>query len=240
MKGSETMKKMLYLFSLLFLVLLTASSYTLAKYTDKRTFVIGVNDLKYKDKEAPKSTKGETYQLTKEAQDDIKEGEDPLSLTPEKIVEASYDGQIHQLSFDRKGVYAIQLYSGTSLDSETREIENDPSYLAAYVENPGKLHYYLGNQGVSKTPNNDLEAVNQQAAEPSKLFTTDEINSFMQVDENSSSLDEAVLTKISPASALHELLSAYQTKAERNYQGRLIVTYLGPSESLKQIEELNQ
>lgn len=236
MKGSETMKKMLYLFSLLFLVLLTASSYTLAKYTDKRTFVIGVNDLKYKDKEAPKSTKGETYQLTKEAQDDIKEGEDPLFRTPEKIVEASYDGQIHQLSFDRKGVYAIQLYSGTSLDSETTEIENDLSYLAAYVENPEKLHYYLGN----KTPNNDLETVNQQAAEPSKLFTTDETNSFMQVDENNSLLDESVLTKISPASALHELLSAYQTKAERNYQGRLIVTYLGPSESLKQIEELNQ
>lgn len=235
MKGSETMKKMLYLFSLLFLVLLTASSYTLAKYTDKRTFVIGVNDLKYKDKEAPKSTK-EIYQLTKEAQADPKEGEDPLSLTPEKIVEASYDGQIHQLSFDRKGVYAIQLYSGTSLDSETTEIENDPSYLAAYVENPEKLHYYLGN----KTPNNDLETVNQQAAEPSKLFTTDETNSFMQVDENNSSLDESVLTKISPASALHELLSAYQTNAERNYQGRLIVTYLGPSESLKQIEELNQ
>lgn len=221
---------------ILFLILLTTSSYTLAKFTDKKTYVIGVNDLKYKDKEPPAQPAEEN--LDEESNYTLKDIEMnyPLTLLPEQIVEASYDGQVHDLSFNKKGIYAIQLYSGSSLFSDSLSLKRTPNYLAAYIESPENLQFYLGNHGTLTENDTDIP----ELGEASFLNKAGDTQPLMTISEEKEELNEAVLTRIHLESPLHSLLSKYQSNYERNYQGKIILTYLGTVDELKTIKQMNQ
>lgn len=236
------MKRMNRAIAVLFLIFLTTSSYTLAKYIDKKTYVIGVNDLRYKDMEPPVRPHEEN--LVRENNDLPTDSEsNQLELIkPERVFEASYDGQTHNLSIEKKGIYAVQLYSGISLFSTSLELKNTSTCITAYIENPENLQFYLGDHGTLE------ESIDSQANErtdtvlggTSVLKKAGQAQLLMKTNEEKSEINEGILTRIVPESPLHELISDDQTNQQRNYQGKITVTYLGSSEELKTIEQMNQ
>ncbi|MEO1772248.1 hypothetical protein [Candidatus Enterococcus ferrettii] len=235
------MKRLNQTIVVLFLVFLTISSYTLAKYVDKKTYVIGINDLKYKDMAPPVRSLGE--ELGSEDDDLMNsESNEFQSIKPERVFQASYDGQVHDFSFESKGIYAIQLYSGTSLFTDSLELKDNSAYLAAYIEDPENLQFYLGDHGTLEKPADSKinEVTEPKLGEASVLKKTGETQPLMKTDEEKSEINEGILTKILPDSPLYKLIKENQTNQQRNYQGKITVTYLGPAEELKTIERMNR
>lgn len=118
------------------------------------------------------------------------------------------------------------------------------------MENPAELQVQLGDAGTVKDQNeetvdkdadeqaSDLEKV--KLGEPSTVTKIGETAPILKTSEEKVELNTDMVTKISPKSQLHTLLQPYQGKAERNYTGKIIVTYLGPSEVLEKVKELNK
>lgn len=258
------MKRNKVILTLLFLCLLTLTSYSLAKYTDKKIYVISVTDLKFNSMPPPSGarkselTKPEEpvekeTMTTESSEKQVEEAEsqtEQMEPQPEIIFEANYDGKTHELPLEKEGIYAIQLYSGESLGTDVADLADMPSYAAVYLENPAELQVQLGDAGTVKDQNeetvdkdadeqaSDLEKV--KLGEPSTVTKIGETAPILKTSEEKAELNTELVTKISPSSQLHALLQPYQGKAERNYTGKIVVTYLGPSEVLEKVKELNK
>lgn len=258
------MKRNKLILTLLFLTLLTISSYSLAKFTDKKTYVISVTDTKFKGMDPPSGARKseltkpeepvEKETITTESSEkQIEEAEsqtEQMEPQPEIIFEANYDGKTHELPLEKEGIYVIQLYSGESLGTDVTELADMPSYVAVYLENPTELQVQLGDAGTVKDQNeetvdkdtdeqdSDLEKV--KLGEPSTVTKIGETVPILKTSEEKVELNTELVTKISPNSQLHTLLQPYQGKAERHYTGKIVVTYLGPSEVLEKVKELNK
>lgn len=258
------MKRNKVILTLLFLCMLTLTSYSLAKFTDKKTYVISVTDTKFKGMDPPSGARKseltkpeetvEKETMTTESSEKQIEGseqqDESVEPQPEIIFEANYDGKTHELPLEKEGIYAIQLYSGESLGTEVADLADMPSYAAVYLENPAELQVQLGDAGTVKDQNeetvdkdadeqaSDLEEAN--LGEPSTVTKIGETAPILKTSEEKVELDTDLITKISPKSQLHILLQPYQGKAERNYTGKIVVTYLGPSEVLEKVKELNK
>lgn len=258
------MKRNKVILTLLFLCLLTLTSYSLAKYTDKKTYVISVTDTKFNGMPPPsgarksEQTKPEEpvekeTMTTESSEKQIEEAEsqtEQIEPQPEIIFEANYDGKTHELPLEKEGIYAIQLYSGESLGTDVADLADMPSYAAVYLENPTELQVQLGDAGTIKDQNEetiDKDADEQDSdlekaklGEPSTVTKIGETDPILKTSEEKVELNAELVTKISPNSQLHTLLQPYQGKAERNYTGKIVVTYLGPSEVLEKVKELNK
>lgn len=260
------MKRNKVILTLLFLCLLTFTSYSLAKYTDKKIYVISVTDSKFNGMPPPSGARNseltkpeepvEKETITTESSEkQIEEAEsqtEQMEPQPEIIFEANYDGKMHELPLEKEGIYAIQLYSGESLGTEVADLADMPSYAAVYLENPTELQVQLGDAGTVKDQNEETDSVDkntdEQASdlekvklgESSTITKIGETAPILKTSEEKVELNADMVTKISPNSQLHTLLQPYQGKAERNYTGKIIVTYLGPSEVLEKVKELNK
>ncbi|MFQ7233312.1 MAG: hypothetical protein ACLRPU_00445 [Enterococcus hulanensis] len=258
------MKRNKVILTLLFLCLLTLTSYSLAKYTDKKIYVISVTDSKFNGMPPPSGARKseltkpeepvEKEMITTESSEkQVEEAEsqtEKMEPQPEIIFEANYDGKTRELPLEKKGIYAIQLYSGESLETDVADLADMPSYAAVYLENPAELQVQLGDAGTVKDQNeetvdkdadehaSDLEKV--KLGEPSTVTKIGETDPILKTSEEKVELNTELVTKISPNSQLHTLLQPYQGKAERNYTGKIVVTYLGPSEVLEKVKELNK
>ena len=258
------MKRNKVILTLLFLCLLTFTSYSLAKYTDKKIYVISVTDSKFNGMPPPSGARKseltkpeepvEKETITTESSEkQIEEAEsqtEQMEPQPEIIFEANYDGKAHELPLEKEGIYAIQLYSGESLGTDVADLADMPSYAAVYLENPAELQVQLGDAGTVKDQNeetvdkdadeqdSDLEKV--KLGESSTVTKIGETDPILKTSEEKVELNTELVTKISPNSQLHTLLQPYQGKAERNYTGKIVVTYLGPSEVLEKVKELNK
>lgn len=258
------MKRNKVILTLLFLCLLTFTSYSLAKYTDKKIYVISVTDSKFNSMPPPSGARKSELTKPKEpveketittesSEKQIEEAEsqtEQMEPQPEIIFEANYDGKTHELPLEKEGIYAIQLYSGESLGTDVADLADMPSYAAVYLENPAELQVQLGDAGTVKDQNeetvdkdaeeqdSDLEKV--KLGESSTVTKIGETAPILKTSEEKVELNADMVTKISPNSQLHTLLQPYQGKAERNYTGKIIVTYLGPSEVLEKVKELNK
>lgn len=251
------MKRNRVITALFILILVTVSSYSLAKFYDKRTYVIQINNAAFGDKSKSVQEKSENKETVKmEAENESKtekqEVEESVEPQPEIIFEANYDGKTHELPLEKEGIYTIQLYSGESLGTEVADLADMPSYAAVYVENPAELQVQLGDAGTVKDQNEETDNVNKDAdeqvsdleeaklGEPSTVTKIGETDPILKTSEEKVELNTKLVTKISPKSQLHTLLQSYQGKAERNYTGKIVVTYLGPSEVLEKVKELNK
>lgn len=258
------MKRNKVILTLLFLCLLTLTSYSLAKYTDKKIYVISVTDSKFHSMPPPSGarkselTKPEepveketmTTESSEKQLEEVESQTEQMEPQPEIIFEANYDGKAHELPLEKEGIYAIQLYSGESLKTDVSDLADMPSYAAVYLENPAELQVQLGDAGTVKDQNeetvdkdtdeqaSDLEKV--KLGEPSTITKIGETDPILKTSEEKVELNTDMVTKISPNSQLHTLLQPYQGKAERNYTGKIVVTYLGPSEVLEKVKELNK
>ncbi|MDT2601936.1 hypothetical protein P7D85_19320 [Enterococcus hulanensis] len=258
------MKRNKVILTLLFLCLLTFTSYSLAKYTDKKIYVISVTDSKFNSMPPPSGARKSELTKPKEpveketittesSEKQIEEAEsqtEQMEPQPEIIFEANYDGKTHELPLEKEGIYAIQLYSGESLGTDVTELADMPSYAAVYLENPAELQVQLGDAGTIKDQNEetvDKDADEQDSdlekaklGESSTITKIGETAPILKTSEEKVELNADMVTKISPNSQLHTLLQPYQGKAERNYTGKIVVTYLGPSEVLDKVKELNK
>ncbi len=258
------MKRNKVILTLLFLCLLTLTSYSLAKYTDKKIYVISVTDLKFNGMPPPSGarkselTKPEepveketmTTESSEKQIEEVESQTEQIEPQPEIIFEANYDGKTHELPLEKEGIYAVQLYSGESLGTEVADLADMPSYAAVYLENPAELQVQLGDAGTIKDQNeetvdkdtdehaSDLEKA--KLGEPSTVTKIGETAPILKTSEEKVELNTELVTKISPNAQLHALLQPYQGKAERNYTGKIVVTYLGPSEVLEKVKELNK
>jgi len=259
------MKRNKVILTLLFLILLTISSYSLAKFTDKKTYVIRVTDTKFNGMDPPTGARKseltnpeepeEKETITTESSEkQIEEAEsqtEQMAPQPEIIFEVNYDGETHELPLEKEGIYAIQLYSGESLGTDVADLANMPSYAAVYLENPTKLQVQLGDAGTVKDHNEEMDNRDKDAdeqasdlekvklGEPSTVTKIGATAPILKTSEEKVELNKELVTKISTNSQLHNLLQPYQGKAERNYTGKIVVTYLGPSEVLEKVIELN-
>ncbi|MDT2662776.1 hypothetical protein P7E02_23020 [Enterococcus hulanensis] len=249
------MKRNRVITALFILILVTVSSYSLAKFYDKRTYVIQINNAAFGDKSKSVQEKSENKETVKmEAENESKtekqEVEESVEPQPEIIFEANYDGKTYELPLEKEGIYAIQLYSGESFGTDIADLADMPSYAAVYLENPAELQVQLGDAGTVKDQNeeavdkdadeqaSDLEKV--KLGEPSTVTKIGETAPILKTSEEKVELNTELVTKISPNSQLHTLLQPYQGKAERHYTGKIVVTYLGPSEVLEKVKELNK
>ncbi|MGM0214893.1 hypothetical protein [Enterococcus sp. AZ109] len=240
--------------AMLVLVLITASSYTLAKITEQQTYVISVNDAKY-DKmeppEKPSQPSGEEALIEEEPEvqqetaveeivgapseeitDDLAVGA-TVPLTPQVVFEAeSPVNEPQELFLPDEGIYAIQLY-GEAAD------EAAAGYLVGYLTytTDQVLTYQLGavSEDLLEEPA-DQSGKELDLPKISQLFVADSDEPIMQVGPTDALMDETILTAIAADSQLHEQLSP---KEERT-TGKMLVTYLGPISEAAQMETLNQ
>ena len=258
------MKRNKVILTLLFLCMLTLTSYSLAKYTDKKIYVISVTDLKFNSLPPPSGAKkseqtkpeepAEKETMTTESSEKQIEGseqqDESVESQPEINFEANYDGKTYELPLEKEGIYAIQLYSGESFGTDVADLADMPSYAAVYLENPAELQVQLGDAGTVKDQNEETvdKDADEQASdlekaklgEPSTVTKIGETAPILKTSEEKVELNADLVTKISPKSQLHSLLQPYQGKTERNYTGKIVVTYLGPSEVLEKVKELNK
>ncbi|MBO1305355.1 hypothetical protein JZO70_04245 [Enterococcus sp. 669A] len=234
------MKRNKILITLLFLVFLTASSYTLAKFTDRRTYVIGVSNTAVKVA-APAVAQAEQIGEDLQPAESNTEAEsiedessiEPAQLSPRLIFESdSVTSEQEELSLQEDGIYAIQLYGDALEDGKS-------SYLAGYLTYTAdkKLSYQLGMEEPIDESGEVAESDStQELPKVSQLFQAETTDPIMQVEASEPSLNQKFITEIPEDSKLHELLSP---KEERT-TSKIIVTYLGPISEVEQIEELNQ
>lgn len=226
------MKRLRRVISLVFLIFLTISTYTVSKYSDKRTYVIGVNDLRYKDEEPPTNKKnidsnqGDAVDETVGYRKQQKKETEAIEISPTLVFKGDIGEQIKKISIEDPGIYAIQLYGGAALESST-------DYIAIYLEGPCELEY------------NSFTEVGVNAQQDGSK----DINVIVSLVENDQSLvtlgkteqevDETIATKILVNSKLDELL-INQGDNEKNEQEKIIVTYLSGITQQEKLKELNQ